>query len=413
MGSDIYSSDRFKAEISTLQGIAADSTKMLTDKLTLAHEIASMKPELDHLRCQVMSHQGVLSEKLSLQRQLNTLQIELENEKRAAKRVADREQDASNGKHLKTRLAETQADLAREKRDKQKLEREAQRTSTETENRIFALSSRLDTLRSKLHASEEQLKAKQSETIPPRSQKAESSNGDSRTTKKNPSKGRAAKADESTVIGTPGQSLAEARTKRKTAVVGEKSFFSTTPYLNRAASVAPSSPALSSDQSEHKNTGCGRNQEGSTDEHEEEHMSAKERQPAGVKHGHFLAFGKNRPHGENTIPKTNFGLTQIIEEGDDQAKKNCQPLRRASEEQLTSDIAPKKRRLLTGGMGSTLFDEEESGNVIKRTKLGGNIRLGGSRRVGPIGGRTSTQASAGGLFGAISPLKKNRKILVA
>src|ERR1700759_4734734 len=77
-----------------MQSISNDTTKILTEKLALAREIATLTPELESLRAQVDSNKSLLSEKLALQRQLTTVQVELENAQRSAQRAI-----AKNGKN--------------------------------------------------------------------------------------------------------------------------------------------------------------------------------------------------------------------------------------------------------------------------------------------------------------------------
>lgn len=66
-----------------MNGLSKDSNKLLAEKLELSRVLASIKPELDHLRSQAAFQQKILSEKLSLQRQLSTVELELEAAKRA------------------------------------------------------------------------------------------------------------------------------------------------------------------------------------------------------------------------------------------------------------------------------------------------------------------------------------------
>ena len=87
--------DYYRAELNNLSTMSSDSTKLLTEKLALARELAVLKPEIEHLRSQAMTQQNLLAEKLALQRELSTLQVELETEKRAVQRA--RAKDAKSG----------------------------------------------------------------------------------------------------------------------------------------------------------------------------------------------------------------------------------------------------------------------------------------------------------------------------
>lgn len=75
------------AELAAMQSVTNDSTKILTEKLALAREVALLKPEVESLRDQVESNKSLLTEKLALQRQLTTVQVELENAHRSAQRA--------------------------------------------------------------------------------------------------------------------------------------------------------------------------------------------------------------------------------------------------------------------------------------------------------------------------------------
>ncbi len=225
-----------------------DSTKLLTEKLTLARELSALKPEVDHLRSQAVSHQSLLAEKLSLERQLSTMQVELETEKRATQRALDKEgKSQAEDAKLESRLESLQADLAKERRERQKAEREAQKESTASQHRITTLESRLDACRNKLKSTKEQLKEAQTSL-----QTAQASNHgrssrvsasiNPTTLVGNPRKRTAAQIDADTIIGTPGDLPAAKKGKQGSALIGEKSTFSITPFLNRTASVAPESP---------------------------------------------------------------------------------------------------------------------------------------------------------------------------
>ena len=105
-----------------MNGMSMDSTKLLTEKLALARELATLKPELEHLRSQAAYQQTVLSEKLALQRRLSTLEVELETERRATKRISEKNKnkDKEPELELQQKIDDLQKELAREKHEKEK-----------------------------------------------------------------------------------------------------------------------------------------------------------------------------------------------------------------------------------------------------------------------------------------------------
>jgi hypothetical protein len=122
----IAQTDNFQAELSSMNGITMDSTKVLKEKLLLSRELATLKPELEHLRSQAEYQQAVLAEKLALQRQVSTLEVELETEKRALKRAAQKNNNEKEAE-LQSQLDELQKDLAGCKRESEKARKEAER----------------------------------------------------------------------------------------------------------------------------------------------------------------------------------------------------------------------------------------------------------------------------------------------
>jgi len=271
---------------------------LLTEKLALAHELATLKPELEHLRSQTVAHQGLLSEKLTLQRQVSSLQVELENEKRTTQRALAKEgknneqdvelkwqvdelkkelrearkmskESAKNVERLEKeiegfkRAAERAAakgeksaeqetaldglrlDLSKEKRDREKAEKAIQKSQTEWEAQKSLLDDKLAQFRTKLRATKDKLNETETEL-----QRTQTTGMAKATTEevagksaRNPRKRVAAHVDPDATIGTPGDAPAK-RGKRHASVTapGDKSTFSITPFLNRTTSFAPESP---------------------------------------------------------------------------------------------------------------------------------------------------------------------------
>lgn len=413
-----------------------DSTKLLTEKLTLARELSSLKPEVDHLRSQAASHQSLLAEKLHLQRQLSTLQVELETERRATQKALAKEGKAqAEDVRLELRLETVQTDLAKERRDRQKNERETQKASAEWENKNSALESRLDALRSKLKATKEQLKETQTDL-----QNSRASRNRTSAPKdvpaligRNPRK-RAAVHMEDSMIGTPGDLPAAKKSRKGSALPGEKSTFSITPFLNRTISVAPESPPPDRAGSEfedgdqpssaipetHTKLSRANAIRESTDDTGVSKPIVQAKKPGIL--GTAKLGKANSAAPPTRKPTTAPRLEQVTEEDDD---GNIDSTTACIEAQTSGSLADetivdviemkkKKRKLLGGRPAKTIFDDDEAG-VAK-----GDVRLlGGVKAFGPIGlgqgglggpkpcARKGLAPSRG--FGAISPLKKDRK----
>ncbi|KAG9245008.1 hypothetical protein BJ878DRAFT_503467 [Calycina marina] len=108
-----------KAELTSMNGVTIDSTKVLTEKLALSRELSTIRPELEHLRSQSTHQQRLLSEKLALQRQVSTLEVEIETEKRASKRAMDKSQNTDKELDLlQQQLEDTKKELVREKQER-------------------------------------------------------------------------------------------------------------------------------------------------------------------------------------------------------------------------------------------------------------------------------------------------------
>ncbi|MCJ1310836.1 hypothetical protein MMC25_004503 [Agyrium rufum] len=437
----VRETENLKTEVASLQSVSMDSTKLLTEKLALSRELAALHPEVEHLRSQAASHQSLLTEKLSLQRQLSAVQVELETEKRAAQRAVAKEggrkaQDAQ----LEARIEELDAELTKERRQRQKLEREAQQNLSEFENRKTILESRLDAFRNKLRTTKEQLQERDQELANTRATHATELAAVMKKTNDvpaNPRKRSIAHFDTDAAIGTPGPDPLAKKGRTSTSMVGDKSTFSITPFLNRTTSVAPESPPPS---------------DGEGDE------AVAAPSPSGKTKGKIATAGKSKKVGNTEPNKTgdmrkpksiNLAKTaapkapkqagrkpravselELVQEEEDEGNATPQ----SPAEHTAARVAPitkepampnrmdfgedttfikRKRKLLGGGsLGRTLFDEEEVGRgdlpavggapSRRPLLLGKPNLLAKGKPVYSLGGATSG-------FGAFSPLKKDRK----
>ncbi|MCJ1477896.1 hypothetical protein MMC13_006569 [Lambiella insularis] len=442
--------ENLKAELNSLQGVSMDSTKLLTEKLALSRELAVLRPELEHLRSQATSYQNVLAEKLSLQRQLSNTQVELETEKRATQRALSREEGKQeHDAKLEAQFDDLQAELAKARRERQKAERDTQSITTEFDSKRTILESRLDAFRNKLRMTKEQLKETQEELQTARAAaRAQSSatagSNVARETARNPRKRSLAQLDVDTAIGTPGVVPVAKKNKRSSTLPGDKSTFSITPFLNRTASVAPESPVEDGDNIENEEQIVpGKNERVDVAEATGESPSGppvitrmkKGTQKAAVpKKPAAPALAKTtklNPKGAaSRKTRTLPSLEQVQEEGNDENEppadhhptlpkdagtqasiKMGEASDRASEEPT---FIKKKRKVLGGGLGKTLFDDDD-GDVNR----GGDRGLfGGAKGFGALGRplgsvKLGGRAPASSGFGAFSPLKKDRKTVAA
>ena len=402
-----------------------DSTKLLTEKLSLQREISNLRPQLDHLQSQEESNRSLLAEKLSLDHQMTTLRLELENEKRSMQRIL-----AKNGKEraedakLDHQLQALQAELNRERREKAKVEHESQEASNAWEAQKLALESRLESFRTKLRTTKESLKESQQELQNTRTELSSKAQErvDARAgpgTTLNARKRTAKQMQSDSMIGTPGDMADDRTTKRKSTLPGDKSTFSITPYLNRTASVAPESPSeVAAVTAESLSTSPA------SSTVQDVAKTVTKTLPAVLvekSQNTMLTQGKNgkrsaKATAGRTERKSARTLEQVAEEEDDDDDENrvedpVKPARTGANDDSKvggSEVLRKRRKLLGGGLGKTLFDEED----YESGKAGSGTRPFGSLSRGAFGVSKSRQllmahSASGSTIGAFSPLKRH------
>jgi hypothetical protein len=150
-----------------MDDVNKNNSKILTEKLALAREVDTLKPEVEFLRVQAGTNKELLSDKLGLQRQVTTLQVELENAQRTAQRAMskagknhdqseldlqlDEMQKKLREAKLACREAEQDADQLRHELDVEK--RAAQRTNKQakTDGHFAGLAERAEELETRLN----------------------------------------------------------------------------------------------------------------------------------------------------------------------------------------------------------------------------------------------------------------------
>ncbi|KAL8716013.1 MAG: hypothetical protein Q9220_000680 [cf. Caloplaca sp. 1 TL-2023] len=400
--------ETLKAENGSLHGVTMDSTKLLTEKLALTRQISNLRPEVDHLRSQAAQNQSLLAQKLALEHQLGTLQVILETEKKSTQRLLARDQKSNHedAKH-EDELRALRADLQHERLEKQKVERDAQQASHAWEARRLNLESRLESFQDRLKSTRDSLKAARQELLHARPI-AMTSNNDrassipGRSLASISRKRTATQMLSDSTIGTPGDIINSKRPQRPTALPGDKSTFSITPYLNRTASATFESPPgtaipsvdpiesddISGSVDPSVNPALTAHSAIATKTSSDKNTEAPDARKGGRKNVEANAGPKNpkiAPSLErvaeeeilatNTIVKS---LGQLAGQVDDHSKRL-----------ETAEGRKKKRRLLGGGLNATLLDDDGNDDDHDQlsSKTGVGLKAARSLGTGGLQGR--------------------------
>jgi hypothetical protein len=428
-----------------MNGLSTDSTKLLTEKLSLARELATLKTELEHLRSQANYQQTVLAEKLALQRQVSTLEVELETEKRASKRAGHKDKGCDTEIELQKEVEELRKELSRERREKEKAQKAEDKGSTEWESRKAVLESKVEQLRTKLRESKEQVKELQTDLAQAQAAitKASATATNSGDSVKPARKRTANQISTDSMIGTPdgvaarGKRPATKSGKPDQTSLGEKSMFSITPYLNRTLSVAPETPRHEPEPE--VNNGHEAETNGQTPTVDLPQLAAEKETPQGNKDASTLAvlqLQQKKKTKEKTIlteakntvintkaPQKKMRMVGTLEKvTEEEVDENVEPpsitatlasMKPSMQNQVpgAGGAEPKKKKRKLFGSAKTIFDEDD-GEATKRPakiNLGPARSLAKGQSIGSKGGLQSGLSGNARGFGAFSPLKKDKR----
>ncbi|KAJ5475051.1 hypothetical protein N7539_008117 [Penicillium diatomitis] len=409
-------------ELSALNTTSTNNSGLLAEKVQLSRELAHAKSKLERLETQDTAHQAVVSEKQALERHLNMLELHLENEKHSHERTRVKgAEQASQMTKLLSMVDELQNELAREQRANQQRERKDQQQNGGWEKERSVMEAKIETLKKQLRSAKDKLQEARNDLQQRRSivRNAESDNAGPEP-QKIPLQNGGPSSDfheAGIVIATPGAVRVEDKTKKPSALPGDKSSFSMTPFLNRTGST-PSEAPISSDIDEEEvrqvldDSAYPGSKPGVARKSEDGQASVDE-QPEFIK-----------PAGK---PKATTAKAKAKAKG-----RGAKPTAANADR----DKNPEPNRAVSKGAGETLEDSLNDGSVeqgqtkVKRRKLAQRDRslfeddeedeelLGKPRKPLLGGGRQSVLAaplsvglSRGGGFGAsraFSPLKRDR-----
>lgn len=210
---------------------------MFTENICLSKELSGLQSELERLRSHNASSQDLIAEKQELQRQLNMLEVQLKDEKRAHERTQthDIQQDQEIAR-LSLQLEKTHKELAESVKTKEQYECNAQQQRLEWTTQRNALDTKIEMLNKKLRSTNDQRQVSHAQ------HRWGNSNITTYETNQSGPRPRAiplqrptAQFNQDMAIATPGAVQTHEKAKRsKTALPGDKSVFSITPYLSRA-----------------------------------------------------------------------------------------------------------------------------------------------------------------------------------
>ncbi|KAJ2997225.1 hypothetical protein NUW58_g723 [Xylaria curta] len=392
----------------------------------------------------------------------------LDEELRIAQHAAKKSQQTmaqnSEEAELRAQLEESEKRFARLQKQNDERHQEYQDAVAELEGRNEQLEKKLEKARIKFRAMQEELKQTQTELRKAQQQQVQSSSNDEPTKRAKTQAARKRKAQESTMsdftnieIQTPS---AEDGIKAKRAakkpvfeptLVGEKSTFSITPFLNRSKNTSMSDEALNEDDGVLEDSILGP-QSGSDASELTQSRTAElsavtvpnETEPTTVappesEKPQVAPKARGRPKkvlgdapsakknasaqkAPKKILKSKSSLEKVSEiaepgrqehntEADDAGpvektttvKFNLAPPQDEGSDSAPNVEVPKKKKRKILGSTKTLFDEDDGGAPAARKPA--KIQLGGKRVIAPLGAQKN--AFAGTV--AFSPLKRDRR----
>lgn len=214
----------------------------------MSRDLSEMRSEIECLKTQNSTLRAGNADKHGIERQLNSLEVQLENERHAHERTrAKGAQQEATITSLSSRIQELQSELAKETRATQHHERERRQQNTEWDNQRTVLEGKIEVLRKQLRSTKDKLQEAQNE-LQHKRDNVRGSEGDVAESRSRvvPLQRPGPNADYHTgiTIATPGAVRVQEKAKRQLALPGDKSAFSITPFLNRTG--APTGSPLSS-----------------------------------------------------------------------------------------------------------------------------------------------------------------------
>ncbi|KAJ5782194.1 hypothetical protein N7457_003968 [Penicillium paradoxum] len=403
-----------------LQEACQEIDRLELEAQTSSGEIDRLKSELERLSVQAASTQTIIAEKHEMERLISSLEVQFANERHAHERTQARaSQQTTEISKLAAQVEGLRNELAGESRAKQQQEREYHHQNSAWETQRATLEGKIDSLKQQLRSTKDKFQEVQNELLERRSLKQYPGNDYESSSRTVPLQRPGPSGHANVTIATPGAVRIQDNSKKDSAVPGDKSVFSITPFLNRTG--APVDSPLSSVGYEDENLG-------DTDDTYEllgNRATLGESKRIGSALRRQISLSDDR-NPIKKAPKPRAGAREgamAVSVSANEVKKPNNRLDRKgqptetdkSQWQLESEQTKPKKRKLGGQRDRSLFEEEEEEEPQLNVKFGRKHAISSGRA--PNMGSKQQPSSSTTLprtlgFGApmgFSPLKKDRK----
>ncbi|KAL2844299.1 FtsJ-like methyltransferase-domain-containing protein [Aspergillus pseudoustus] len=346
-------------ELASLNTVASDSQKVQAANIRLSKEVSRIQSELEELNTQNTQNtpaNALLAEKQALTRQLDALEVQLENEKRAHERtLAKGSQQTEDITTLAAKLEEARRELELERRRSQQMEIHAH-----TFNKSDSTSRNMEG-------------TKDDASLSPYNDNRNSAKKRifSERTTMAPLRGPSSRLPSELNIATPGAVRAQKQQKQISTMPGEKSSFSITPFLNRATGLADST--MSSDDELNETQSGGRDQQQLDLARRRDSSPTASKQPKASTPKHIPKPDKDR----STIATLGKNISKNIQnpsllDSPDKVGGYSVPLSRP----MGQKQAQSKKRKLGSQRDRSLFDEDEGDITLQESRKPGRKLAG-------------------------------------
>lgn len=400
--------------MSSLNEHVAELQTTAAENVRLTKELAKAQAAMGTLRTEMESAQVNLSQQRRLERLCYTLEVELDNERRAHERTRAKDlRPVEEISALSKQLEQLQRHLAAEKKSKHDLEEDLRRQAKGWESERAVLDKELAALRNKLQVTKDKLQQKSQEESSRQhvSGQAVQNIDSNHMTQKIPINRPSGPFNPDITIATPGAVKAREGNKKPTALPGDKSSFSITPFLSRTGAPAGSPSASDSDNES----------QASISRPEVPETRPKDRSLSGNASVLFQTEQRAVPLNDATEPdrkqkaaKRRLKAAAAPKITENQTEHDDEQSTSALNQSFAEANNKIKKRKLGGQRDRTIFDDDDDADGFGEVKRPGRkLGLGLSR---PVAMSTTTIASRDLFHGLaanrpaqFSPLKRDRK----